>query len=266
MSNFSYIFITGASSGLGKAMALSFAKKGVLLFLSARNKERLNNVALMCENKGAQVRQFIFDIRDALQTKQVIDKISEQHKLDLAIVNAGVSINSLITQEDEDPVRTLFNTNINGVINTTLPIIDIFKKQGFGHLCLISSIAGFRGLPNCPAYSASKNFVKSWGEALFGALKKKNICVTTVCPGFITTPLTDKNKFYMPFKMSAEKAAEIIKKGLEKKKCFITFPYRLSVLVWFASILPSRVLLPILAMLPTKEDESFEIPFLDKKE
>ena len=247
------IFITGASSGIGRALAIQFSSPDTTLFLCGRNKERLEQTANSCQEKGATIHLFLFDATNKEEAKKAVLEAHKIKPLDLLIANAGVSGGVLGKEDSEESIRQIFDTNIYGVINTVLPVIALFKKQGFGQIAVMSSIAGFRGLMNCPAYSSSKNFVKAWGEALRGALKPFNIKVNVICPGFVKTPLTDKNLFKMPFLMTAPKAAGIIQKGILKNKGIIAFPMIMHFLIALLSALPRCLTNPIFEYLPQKE-------------
>ncbi len=247
------IFITGASSGLGRALALSYAAEGVTLFLCGRNTERLENTAQLSREKGAQVHTYIFDVNDAQETEAALKTANALCPLELVIANAGVSGGILGTKESALSTRTILETNIFGVVNTVQPAIELFKKNGRGQLALVSSTAGYRGLASCPAYSASKVCVKAWGEALRVFLRPHQIAVSVICPGFIATPLTDANTFRMPLIMSADKAAEIIKKRLRKNAAIIAFPWPMAFAAWFGSILPSSLFSLFSGWLPKKE-------------
>lgn len=247
------IFITGASSGLGKALAIAYANTKIQLFLCGRNESRLNQVADICRQKGAKVHTFIFDVSDKTAVQLAITEAHKIKPIDLLIANAGVSGGVLGMPETSDGTHNIINTNVNGVINTVLPVIRIFKEQGYGQIAIIASLAGYRGMSSCPAYSASKACVKAWGEGLRGLLKKDGIAVNVVCPGFIETPLTDKNKFKMPFLMQADKAAHIIRHRLTKNQAIIAFPHIMAFGAWFGSALPSWIILPILGLFPKKE-------------
>ncbi|NCB49095.1 MAG: SDR family NAD(P)-dependent oxidoreductase [Alphaproteobacteria bacterium] len=236
------VVITGASSGLGKSLALAYAEKGNTLFLTGRNKDRLSQTKSLAEEKGATVYIKVADVRDPFDMETIIMDAAALKPLDIVIANAGVSSNILRKKEETDDIRTVFTTNINGVVNTILPAIYEMKKQKYGHLVLISSLAGYRFIPQAPAYSASKAFIKSWGEGLSQSLFLDNIDVTTVCPGFIETPLTETNRFPMPFMMKSEKAAKIIKRAIEKKKVLLSFPKTLTFFVWLRSFMPSVLL------------------------
>lgn len=252
----SSIFITGASSGIGRAICAAYAKPNVHLFLCGRNLERLNAIAKECNEKGALVHTFQFDTTDKIAAKKALLDAHAIKPLDLVVANAGVSGGVLGLEDTDASIRQIFDTNIYGVINTVLPAIEIFKSQKSGQIALMSSIAGFRGLMNCPAYSSSKNFVKAWGEALRGALKADNIKVNVICPGFVKTPLTDKNLFKMPFLMQPDKAANIIIDGLQKNKGIIAFPKIMHFSIALLTALPRCITNPIFEYLPQKEKKS----------
>jgi len=247
------VFITGASSGIGKELALAYAGQDMTLFLCGRNEQRLEQTAALCRQKGAHVFLYLFDVRNAEDAEKAVREAAALRPIDLLIANAGVSAGVL--GQDETPVstRTIFETNIFGVLNTVMPAIEVMKSVGHGHIAIISSLSGYRGMASCPAYSASKSCVKAWGEALWGSLKRTGINVTVVCPGFIETPLTDKNQFKMPFLMKAPKAAQIIKRRLTRRPPIIAFPWMMAFGAWLGGVLPARLILPILGRLPKKE-------------
>ena len=246
------IFITGASSGLGKALAEVYASADVCLFLCGRNKERLFETAANCKEKGAEVYTYLFDVTDAFAAQEAILNADATRPIDLLIANAGISGGVLGEPEGGAQTRQIFNTNIFGVVNSVLPALERMRKRKSGQIAIIASIAGYRGLPSAPAYSASKSCVKAWGEALRGWLRDEKIKVNVICPGFIKTPLTDANVFKMPFLMQPQKAARIIKKGLAKNKAIIAFPLPMAFGAWLMSALPSCIIHPILRHLPKK--------------
>lgn len=247
------IFITGASSGVGAALAEQYATDNVVLYLCGRNQQRLDKTAMICREKGARVHTFQFDVTDKDAAKKALQQANDIQKINLVIANAGVSSGILGIAEDMTATETIFKTNIWGVVYTVLPAIEILRQNQGGQIVLMSSMAGYRGLRNCPAYSASKNCVKAWGEALRGFLEKDNIKVNVICPGFIKTPLTDANAFKMPFLMEAPKAAKIIQKGIAKNKPIIAFPHIMVFCAWFGMVLPSFVFHSVLKLLPQKE-------------
>jgi short-subunit dehydrogenase len=251
MKNPKNILITGASSGIGAALALHYAVSGITLYLNGRNKDRLINIADQCRILGAVVETSLANVRDQKAMEQWIAGLT----LDLVIANAGISggTGGRVNGEPVAEARAIFDVNVNGVFNTIEPSLKIMSAQERGgQIALVSSLAGFRGWPSSPAYSASKGAVRFYGEALRGALKDTNIKVNVICPGFVTSRITDQNDFPMPFKMEAVKAAGIIARGLSKNKGRICFPLPMHFISWFIGILPDAFAQKILAKAPAK--------------
>lgn len=246
------IVITGASSGLGAALAKAYATKGVTLGLMGRNRERLDRIADECVAKGARAETGIIDVRDDEIMREWLEKFDGSHPTDLVIANAGISAGAGGQKESRKTVHDIFAINVNGVINTILPFIPRMQERKSGHIAIISSLAGLRGLPSCPAYSASKAAVRLFGEGLRGDLKKDGIIVSVVCPGYIETPMTDVNEFPMPFIMSADNAARIVMQGISKGRSRIAFPRRLYWPLWWLTCLPIALTDPFFAALPKK--------------
>lgn len=253
MKNPLNILITGAGSGIGRALAIAYSKPNVNLFLCGRKLERLQSTKILCEALKANVLLEIIDVTDEVTTKNWIEKIEETHAIDLIIANAGISAGTAGGTESFDQVKKIFTTNVNGVLNVIHPLIEKMKLRKRGQIALISSLAGFRGLPSSPAYSASKSAVRVYGESLRGNLAPFGIEVNSICPGYIKTPMTDANDFPMPFIMEVEKCAKIIKKSLEKNKSRIAFPFPLYFVVWLATLLSTKITDPIFARLPGKK-------------
>ncbi|MBR7158542.1 MAG: SDR family NAD(P)-dependent oxidoreductase [Alphaproteobacteria bacterium] len=248
------IMITGASSGIGKALALEYAEQGTILFLCARRKERLEETASKCQKKGATVYTRCLDVTDEKAMKEWIAEAESMSCLDIVIANAGISAGTgSLDGESEAKTREIFAINLGGVMNTVLPLIPIFQKRKCGQIILISSLAGYRGVPGAPAYSGSKGAVRIWGEALRGWLKSYGIKVSVVCPGFVESEITAKNKFPMPGLMKADKAAGIIRSGAERNKPRITFPFYMAFISWLMMALPVAVSDFIYSRLPLKE-------------
>lgn len=253
MQNPKNILITGAGSGIGQALAIAYSKLGVNLFLCGRNLEKLQSTKILCEALKANVVLEILDVESEIATKNWIEKISQNYQLDLVIANAGISAGTEGGPESFSQVQKIFSTNLDGVLNVVHPAIEKMQIAKKGQIALVSSLAGFRGLPSSPAYSASKAAVRVYGEALRGNLAKFGIEVSVICPGYIKTAMTDVNEFPMPFLMSAEKCAAIIKNGLAKNHSRIAFPFRLYFVVWLATLLSTKITDPIFAKLPGKK-------------
>ena len=253
MKNPKNILITGAGSGIGRALAIAYSKAGVNLFLCGRNLEKLQATKILCEQLKANVLLEILDVCDETATKNWVEKIEENYELDLVIANAGISAGTAGGTESLIQVKKIFATNLDGVINVIHPVIEKMKIRKRGQIALLSSLAGFRGLPSSPAYSASKSAVRVYAEALRGNLSGLGIEVTAICPGYVRTPMTDVNDFPMQFLMDVSKCAEIIKCGLEKNKSRIAFPFSLYFVVWLATLLSTKITDPIFAKLPGKK-------------
>jgi len=253
MKNPKNIIISGATSGIGFEIAKQYAKPNINLFLCGRNKEKLQEITKICQDLGANCHGQIVDVIDKQATKNWINNITKNHKIDLVIANAGISAGTDGGPESFDQVQKIFQTNIDGVLNLIQPVIDVMKKQRYGQIAIMSSLAGFKGLPSSPAYSASKACVRVYGEALRGNLAEFGIKVNVICPGYIKTPMTDVNEFPMPFILNVQKCAQIIIKSLKKNKSRIAFPFFLYFPVWLLTLLSTKITDPIFARLPKKK-------------
>ena len=269
------ILITGASSGLGAALAVLYASPGVTLFLGGRHRPRLDNIAETCRVKGATVESALLDVADRAAMADWIARADAQAPLDLVIANAGISggtggdgstdggtLGSPSKIESGEQARRIFAVNVTGAMNTVLPAIEALRAHPLraagkdtwtkGQIAIVSSLASFRGMPGAPAYCASKAAVRAWGEGLRGTLASDSIELSVICPGFIRTPMTAVNPFRMPFLMDAEPAAEIIAKGLRANKPRIAFPFGLYAIVWLMAALPPSLTDYFINKLPEK--------------
>lgn len=246
------IVITGASSGIGRALAEYYAQSGVVLGLVGRHHARLQEVAEICRASGADVELGVCDVTHASTFATWLKSFDEAHPVDMLIANAGIAANLNQVPETAEQTEVIFNTNLQGVLNTVLPLWPNLIKRKHGQVVLMSSIAGFRGLQNAPAYSASKVAVRALGEAWRGHLKPFGIRVNVVCPGFVHSGITAQNHFPMPGIMPAEKAASIIARGLAKNKAIITFPWWLAWPAWLMACLPVDWVDALLCRLPRK--------------
>jgi len=253
------ILITGASSGIGAALARAYAAPGTRLVLGGRDPKRLEAVAADCRDRGANVETTLNDVTDKDETARWIAHAFARGTLDLVIANAGISGGAGGENDADAPkgesqgqAERIFAVNIGGVVNTVYPAIEQMRKTGGGQIAIMSSLAGFRGLPGAPSYGASKACVRSLGEGLRGAAAREGIRVSVICPGFVKSPMTDVNPYPMPFLMSAEKAARIISRGLARNRARISFPWRLWALVWLMSVLPVGLTDPLFSRMPGK--------------
>lgn len=247
------ILITGASSGIGRALALEYAAPRCFLALGGRNRERLGEVAGACKAKGASVSIGAVDVADRVAMERWVEDIDECHPLDLVVANAGISAPSGTDRDLEESTRDVFVVNLAGMLNTVLPILPRMAERGRGQIALMSSLAGLRGLPSAPAYSASKVAVRAYGEALRARTSRDGVAVSVICPGFVRTPMTDGNGFPMPLLMEPEEAARIIREGLARNKARIAFPWLLHAAMRVMAALPPLLVDPLLRALPRKE-------------
>jgi short-subunit dehydrogenase len=248
-----HILITGASSGIGAALALGYARPGTHLSLGGRSRERLAEIAAQVAARGATSSTASVDVRDRDAVAAWALAADDRAPLDLVIANAGISGGTHGGPESADQTRAIFAVNLEGVLNIALPVIPRMIARRSGQIAIISSLAGYRGFPGAPAYSGSKAAVKAWGEALRADLAPQGVKVNVVMPGFIRSPMTDANDFPMPFLMPAEKAAAIIQRGLAADRARIAFPFPTAFLAWAMSALSPLIADPILRWLPKKD-------------
>ncbi len=257
MKNPKSILITGATSGIGEYLALNYAQPGVHLSISGRNQPRLDKICAKIIDKGATVEGRILDVSDKAAMRVWIETIDSVHPLDLVIANAGVGLANSEVSSRAEMTETTFNINVNGVFHTVHPAIDCMMtrdKQGTkGQIAIVASLAGFVGMASSPSYSASKNAVRAYGEALRPDLAKHNISVNVICPGFVRSRITDKNKYKMPFFMETDDAAKLILRELAKDTPRIAFPKRMYWMIRFMQMLPWGLASKILNKAPRKD-------------
>ncbi|MFQ5955090.1 MAG: SDR family NAD(P)-dependent oxidoreductase [Kiloniellales bacterium] len=249
------ILITGASSGIGAALARAYAGAGVRLALGGRDEPRLDRVVDACQRAGAEVEAALIDVTDRGAMADWVARADRVRPLDLVIANAGVSAGRGRGHgvETADQTRAIFAVNLDGVLNTVLPAIPLMRARGHGQIAIISSLSAFRGFPGAPAYSASKAAVRVWGEALRTALYHDGVAVSVVCPGFVESRISASNRFPMPMLMSADRAARIIRRRLARRRPRIAFPWPMYFAAWLAGALPPRLTDPLMRLLPDKE-------------
>jgi short-subunit dehydrogenase len=239
----STVLITGATGGIGAALAHSYAQPGRTLILHGRDAARLAFLSRECEMRGAQVRGVTFDLRDAEAAIAALRSLSSEYVVDLAIVNAGVTsaIGEGLEAESWDAAKAVLAVNIDGAIATVAGVLPEMRRRGAGQIAIVSSLSGYFGLPITPIYCASKAALKAYGEAMRGWLAPQGIAVNVVLPGFVRTPMSERFPAAKPLLMSPERAATLIRQGLERNRARIAFPRILAWGMWFLSVLPAAL-------------------------
>jgi short-subunit dehydrogenase len=246
------IVITGASSGIGEALAYAWAAPGVSLALTGRDAARLDEVAAGCRARGATVDARTIDVTDSAAMARWLAAVDAAAPVDLVVANAGVSAGTGLQGETDQQTRRIFAVNVDGVFNTVLPLLPAMRARRRGQVAVMSSLAGFRGFAGAPAYCASKAAVRVWGEALRGDVRADGVEVSVICPGFVVSRMTAVNRFPMPLIMTAGRAAGIIVKGLARNRARIAFPLPMLVASWLAAALPAGWSDRLLAGMPKK--------------
>lgn len=233
------VVITGASSGVGKALAYEYARRGATLALIARRGDLLTRLA---DSLPVRTYTYAADVRDARALAAVAeDFIGHAGCPDVVIANAGVSAGTWTGKPQDNAVfEEILAINITGMMFTFQPFVELMRAREHGMLAGIASIAGFRGLPGASAYSASKAAAISYLESLRVELAGSGVSVTTICPGYIATPMTQGNPYRMPFLMDADNAARKIADAIARRERFYVLPWQMAMVGWFLRRLPRR--------------------------
>ena len=233
------IWITGASSGIGKALAIKFAKEGWKVAASARREGLLQDL----HKNYTNINSFPLDVKNESRSKEVFQSIIEKFKtLDICVFCTGIHDPESEKKLSSKKIREIMETNFFGTLNCIVAVNDFFLEKKNGHISIVSSVAGYRGLPAAAGYCASKSALSSLAESLYFDFKRHNIRVSLVSPGFIQTPMTDKNKFPMPMIKTPEYAADKMFIGLTKKNSFeIHFPKAFTLFMKILRILPNSI-------------------------
>ena len=231
------IWITGASSGIGKALAIKFAKEGWKVAISARRENLLNEIAKTYND----IFPYPLDVTDSKKCELVFNSIKERFKnVDISVFSTGIHDPKSEKSLDLNKVRQIMEVNFFGTINSVNAVYKYYKERKSGQISIVSSVAGYRGLPAGGAYCASKSALTSFTESLNFDMKRNNVRVSLISPGFIKTPMTDQNDFPMPMIKTPEFAAEEIYNGLVKKNAFeIHFPKSFTFIMKILQILPN---------------------------
>jgi len=238
--NHKKIWITGASSGIGKALAEKFANENWKVAISARRENLLNEIA---QNKN--ISSFPLDVTDDNKVKETFSNILNEFKsLDLCVFCSGAYDPKLEQEINKEQIKKIMNVNFFGVLSCVKSVENHFKNKKKGHISIVSSVAAYRGLPNSSGYGPSKAALTNLTESLYFDFKKHNVRISLISPGFIKTQLTNQNTFSMPFIKTPEFAANKIYNGLIKSSSFeIHFPKELTLFLKFLRILPYRAYL-----------------------
>jgi len=243
MKRFGSIVITGASSGIGEALARGYAAPGIRLALTGRDAARLRAVAASCTAAGARVDTQAIDVTQRQEMAAWLHRVDDMLPVDLVVANAGVSVERSVDDSlDEALTRQTFATNVEGALNTVFPLLPAMRRRGAGQIALMSSLAGFIGLPPTAAYNGSKAALRVWGESLRHALRADGIGVSVICPGFVDTPMNADNPSDRPFLLTASRASAIIRDSLARDRARIAFPLAVRAAVWMGSALPAGVM------------------------
>lgn len=238
-----HIVITGASGGLGRALALAYAAPGTLLHLTGRCRKTLLALSLECRSKGAATRVRVLDLGHSQDIGTWIQEVCSRQPVDLFIAGAGVS-SSLGPEEQPENIedsRRVLQVNFLAAMEAVLPLARRMRDRRAGQIALISSLGGWCGMPFSPSYSASKAAMLVYGRALRSWLRPYGVMVSVISPGFVETPMSRRYQGAKPFMISPEKAALKIKKGLAANKAEIAFPMILALGIKALDFIPARL-------------------------
>lgn len=248
------VFITGASSGIGAALAAYYARQGAILGLCAR---RLGPIQALLAELGCGGECYRVDVTEAGSLQIAARDFLEHLGIpDIVVANAGVSVGtSTELPEDLPSFRKVMDTNVFGMAATFQPFLASLRQRGSGTLAGIASVAGFRGLPGAGAYSASKSAAIAYLESLRTELYGSGISVVTVCPGYVRTPMTAANRYRMPFILGADEAARRIARAIAGRKRLAVIPWQMALVSFVLRILPGWLYDRLFAHAPRKTRE-----------
>lgn len=250
------VLITGASSGIGRALAFALAGPGTMLHLGGRDRARLEQVAAACRARGGTAEPHVADVRDAAA---MAAWIAAPERLDLVIANAGIGAG--IDDGAPEPVaqvRAILATNLDGALNAALPALAKMRRQPpgadgvRGRIAMVASLAAFVPAPGAPTYCAAKAALDAWTVATAAAARRHGVLLTSVCPGYVRTAMTARNKFPMPGLMDADRAAAIMLRGIARGRVRVVFPKGFGAGARLIGLLPPRVLGWMLSLPPGK--------------
>jgi short-subunit dehydrogenase len=232
-------FITGASSGIGRALATRLAREGVSVGLCARREDRLVELRDIIEREGGSARIYACDVADAEAVQRTIERAdAEMQGLDLVVANAGISKHRWGGKLSFTECSGVVRVNVEGALATLLAVLPRMVERRRGHLVGISSLAQYRGLPYNAVYSASKAFLSTFLESLRIDLRSTGVAVTDVRPGFVESEMTKAARFPTPFLMKVDDAAEVIVQGIAQRAPVVAFPWQMAAVMRGARLLP----------------------------
>jgi short-subunit dehydrogenase len=232
------IWITGASTGIGRELALSFDRDGYRVAATARSADKLAEL----EKLSANISAYAVDVLDTAAVRTAVAAIERDlGPIDLAIFNAGIWRPMTASTYNLGDAKASMDTNYNGVINCLDPVMQAMIARGRGHMAIVASVAGFRGLPKGAAYGPTKAALINLAECLQPDLKLRGVQLQIINPGFVATPMTDVNTFPMPFLITSDEAVKTIRAGLERHSFEIVFPARMALMMKSLRVLPYRV-------------------------
>ena len=237
----STVVVSGASRGIGEAVAVAYAAPGALLGLIGRDEAGLGRVAERCRERGATVQPILLDVRERDRLREALLSLDAAHPVDLVVANAGVALPTGGHEAVLEAARGEIAINFLGALDTVSPLIPAMTARGRGQLALVSSLAAFAPLPDSPGYSASKAALLVYGLALRERLRATGVRVSVVCPGYVETDMGSRYRGRRPFLMSAERAASHIKTGLAADRAVIAFPRALALAARLSTLVPEPV-------------------------
>ncbi|AWG31191.1 SDR family NAD(P)-dependent oxidoreductase [Burkholderia cenocepacia] len=254
-----HVVVTGASAGIGRALALAYAQPDTVLGIVGRNEPQLEATAAACRACGAKVIVGIVDVREPEPIRAWLHRFDDQHPIDLLIANAGIAstLSSASDWEDLDRITTVVDTNFYGAMHTVLPVVERMRTRKHGRIAAVSSLAALRGMAISPAYCASKSAIKAYADSVRPLLKRDGIGVSVILPGFVKTSMSDVFPGDKPFMWTADQAAAYIRRKLDAGRAEIAFPGLLAFGMRILTVLPitlADAILDKLSYLPGKED------------
>jgi short-subunit dehydrogenase len=245
------ILLTGATSAIGAALVLAYAQPGIILHLHGRDREKLDTVVRAAQAQGAEVTQRSFDLRDSTALREWVADCERSGPLDLVISNAGMNIHTGPDDAGEswEESEALMDVNLHASRVLVDAVLPGMRQRQSGQIALMSSLAGYFGLPVTPSYCASKAAIKAYGEALRGWLAKEGVRINVIMPGYVDSPMCQAMPGPKPFLMQPPRAAQIIRNGLARDRARISFPFPLNFGTWWLAVLPAAISIWIVSLM-----------------